>query len=289
MTQKNWDNGVQPIPRPKGGAPTEPEKAEEAAATNENIQIDKHATTELNTSLLETLVSGGAISSERFKELVTRVDHLDVVAKVFLLEGTPFVFAKSPMKYMVFREQVADRFHVGYQDVCIVGSAKLGFSPAAHKYGKSFAEESDVDVVIISEELFDRGSQRVFDRLRNLGPSPRSVKGKENPQVEQSDWRAIKDGLRNYYFQNLNPTLLLDTDPLRNDIFERIRSTTPLFLALNPIVFVSKIRCRIFRNWKAAESYYTNTLRELRDHFAGQAIETDEDDEALGSPVALTG
>ena len=31
---------------------------------------------------------------------------------------------------MGFREQVADRFHVGYQDICIVGSAKLGFSPS---------------------------------------------------------------------------------------------------------------------------------------------------------------
>ena len=47
--------------------------------------------------LLESLVAGGMIQVEKFKELVLMVDHLDVVAKVFILEGTPFVFAKSPM------------------------------------------------------------------------------------------------------------------------------------------------------------------------------------------------
>jgi hypothetical protein len=89
----------------------------------------------------------------------------------------------------------------------------------------------------------------------------------------------VKDGIRNYVYQNFNPGLLPDTDPMKLDIFQRIRSTTPLFLALEPTVFVSKIRCRIFRNWKAAESYYANTLRVLRRKFHGDSVEGDLEDE----------
>ena len=129
----------------------------EEAVTNDKAPDRGSVSTESHKKLLDTLVAGGAITCDKFREFVLKVDHLDVIAKVFLLEGTPFVFAKSPMRYMVFREQVADRFHVGYQDVCIVGSAKLGFSPSPKKFGKHFAEESDVDVVIISDELFDKG------------------------------------------------------------------------------------------------------------------------------------
>jgi len=118
--------------------------------------------------LLHALTGIKAPSADEFKELVLKLDHHQILAKVFLLEGTPHVFARSPMKYVVFREQVADRFGVGSQDVCIVGSAKLGFSPSPHRYGKPFSETSDVDVVLISEPLFYDGSRELFSVLNRL-------------------------------------------------------------------------------------------------------------------------
>jgi hypothetical protein len=233
--------------------------------------------------LLDLLVNAPAVSAESLKRLVLSIDNHDVLAKVFLLEGAPKVFESSPMKYMIFREQVADRFDVGYQDICIVGSAKLGFSPSPHKFGKPFAEESDVDVVIISEEMFDRGTLHLFRYLNQLGPNLTDFGfGKGNarqvrPDLSEAVWRSMKEGVRNYVYQNFNPGLLPDTDPLKLDIFQKIRSTSPLFMALEPKVFVSKIRCRFFRNWKAAEGYYSNTLRQLArtiDEDEGEPVET---------------
>lgn len=208
--------------------------------------VPKTSTLEASHSdLLKLLVVGGSIPSDKFKELVLEVDHLDVIAKVFLLEGTPYVFAQSPMKYMVFREQVADRFQVGYQDVCVVGSAKLGFSPSPQKFGKVFAEESDVDVVIISDKLFDQGTLKLFEHLNRVGPSlhvfghseNRSSKnsGKEKPEkaspVKADEWRAIKEGVRNYVYQNFNPALL----PGRHDPRARSRARSPTRRARVPM------------------------------------------------------
>jgi hypothetical protein len=230
--------------------------------------------------------------SEDFKELVVSLDNHQLLAKVFLLEGTPFVFKDSPMKYTVFREQVGDQFGIGSQDVCIVGSAKLGFSPSPTKFGQPFAETSDVDVVVVSFELFDRGSRELFAHLNSFGPQIHEVRAFVDPHekhkpkgvapsVDLKQWKTVKDAVRNYTYQNLNPALLPSEHPLRRDIFEKISSTSGIFCALEPQVFVSKIRARIFRNWKAAEDYYTNTLRELKRVLKDAApAEHEDDDEA---------
>jgi hypothetical protein len=223
---------------------------------------------------LLTLLSGTKTpSSDEFKRLVTSIDSHSVLAKVFILEGVPFVFASGPMKYMIFREQVAERFEVGSQDVCIVGSAKLGFSPApTDKFGTPFAETSDVDVVIISDTLFHHGSRELFRYLTG------ELKRKYDDDTPHGDYesddvipntagRSVRDALRNYVYQNFNPGLLPDGHSLQIEIFGKISGTSGLFLALEPQVFVSKIRCRIFRNWRAAEDYYANSLRVLQKHF----------------------
>jgi hypothetical protein len=195
------------------------------------------------------------------------------------------------MKYTVFREQVGDQFGIGSQDVCIVGSAKLGFSPSPGKYGQPFAETSDVDVVVVSFELFDKGSRELFAYLNSFGPQIHEIrpfiephlrdKAKGNPPaIGLQDWKTVKDAVRNYTYQNLNPALLPVEHPLRREIFDKIGSTSGIFCALEPQVFVSKIRARIFRNWKAAEDYYTNTLRELKRVLKDSAPVEHEDDEA---------
>lgn len=213
--------------------------------------------------LLELLLNTSHLKPDDLQSLLLAMDNFDVVAKVFLLEGTPFVFSSSPMKYLIFREQVADRFKIGYQDVCIVGSAKLGFSPSPQKFGKPFAESSDVDVVIISSEMFDQGTHELFKHLRTSGPE-HTYDDNTPIQVGGREWRMHKEAIRNFVYENFNPSHLPEGNDLRGEIFNNISSTSALFLALEPQVFVSKIRCRIFRHWRAAESYYVNTLRAIK-------------------------
>ena len=246
----------------------------------------KMQTPQSNTKLLALLAGQKTPSPDELKQLILALDNHRVLAKVFLLEGTPFVFENRPMKYVIFREQVADRFEIGSQDVCIVGSAKLGYSPGSHKFGTPFAETSDVDVVIISEPLFYKGSRQLFETLNHLEPSvydARSAIFNQTtplPQVDLKDWLTVKDSIRNFVYQNFNPGLLPFDHPLRKEIFENMASTSGLFLALEPQVFVSKIRCRVFRTWKAAEDYYSNTLREAKFSLMGEKTPEPEIEDA---------
>jgi hypothetical protein len=228
------------------------------------------AASDAQKKLLDILVKSSSLTPDELRSLLLSMDNFDVLAKVFLLEGAPYVFANRPMKYLIFREQVADRFEIGSQDVCIVGSAKLGFSPSPYKFGKPFAETSDVDVVIISSKWFDEGTHEVFADLRNVGPRYDYDWSNTNPvSVPADDWRRLKEAVKNFTFENFNPSNLSDGNALKDKIFSNISSTSALFLALEPQVFVSKIRCRIFRHWRAAEAYYVNSLRSLKGVLSG--------------------
>lgn len=243
-------------------------------------------------TLLQLLKGSTTPKPEELRRMCAVIDSHQVLAKVFLLEGVPYVFKESPMKYVIFREQVADRFDVGSQDVCIVGSAKLGYSPSPTKFGVPFHEESDVDVVIVSEPLFYRGSRELFEVLNAMGPRPLwGNPGSSNKpmSVDNDVWTDMKQAIRNFVYENFNPGLLPFGHPSQIDIFDRIKTTSGLFLALEPQVFVSKIRCRIFRTWKSAENYYANSLREAGRYFREEAfaeIEPEDADNDRSSPPA---
>ena len=241
------------------------------------------------TKLLHAMKAGGIPKLEDFRDLVKQLEHHHILARVFLLDGTPHVFVNSPMKYIIFKEQVAAEFGLGSQDVCIVGSARIGFSPTPSKFGQLFSETSDVDVVLISEPLFLEGSQALFQELNTAGPRLTFSPGhpQKDVHVEGAVWKTLKEAIRNFVFNNFNPGNLSGSHPLRIRIFNGISGTTGLFLALEPQVFVSKMRCRIFRTWKAAEDYYANSLREAHKKLRGERAEPIEDEEDISPPSEI--
>ena len=60
---------------------------------------------------------------------------------------------------LALRQRVADHFKVAVENVIIVGSAKIGFTMRPKKgrpIYSAFRPESDVDIAIVSDVLFDR-------------------------------------------------------------------------------------------------------------------------------------
>lgn len=90
-----------------------------------------------------------------FKQQLINLENEDEIrdfCRKLVLHGTPFIFHENEHKYYEFRKRIAENFEVSFHEVYITGSAKLGFSP--HK-GKDFDLDSDVDIAIISEKLFE--------------------------------------------------------------------------------------------------------------------------------------
>lgn len=84
-------------------------------------------------------------------------EYLRIVRK-YLIHGIPYVFKDNPNRYYDFREQIASHWHVGFQEVLILGSGKLGYS--YHK-DSEFSVESDIDVAIVNQSLFEDFYQEI--------------------------------------------------------------------------------------------------------------------------------
>ena len=93
-----------------------------------------------------------------------------------LLHGTPHVFVGREGEFFDFRRRIADKFQVGFHEVFVVGSAKLGFSPYKEK---EFDLDSDIDVVIVSDKLFDDFMDQIRNYQGQLRRSRRVVSTRE--------------------------------------------------------------------------------------------------------------
>lgn len=99
-----------------------------------------------------------------------------------LLHGTPFVFVGREDAFFDFRRRIADKFGVGFHEVFVVGSAKLGFSPYKEK---DFDLDSDIDVVIVSQRLFNDFMEQIRFYQGELRRSRRAVSTREQQLYHQ--------------------------------------------------------------------------------------------------------
>lgn len=71
------------------------------------------------------------MTEQKFKEIIKESDSLEkrlVFVQKFLFHGIPEVFKNREEDYFEFRNRIVNKFNVGFHEVFIVGSAKLGFS-----------------------------------------------------------------------------------------------------------------------------------------------------------------
>jgi len=110
------------------------------------------------------------------------------------------------------RRRISDQFNISMREVFLVGSAKIGCT-LTHKPKRAplspFGDESDVDVAIISEQLFNQYWKLVFDHWADAG-----------------DWSKAGK-FKSYLFRGwLRPDMMpVDSEfPISNDWFEFFRS-----------------------------------------------------------------
>jgi hypothetical protein len=90
-----------------------------------------------------------------FLEIV-KINSPEFVVQRYILDEPPFAFRENMEQYYELRKLVCEKFGIHYMDFSIIGSAKLGFSLNPDKIGKAFSEDSDIDIAIISNQLFDK-------------------------------------------------------------------------------------------------------------------------------------
>ncbi|MBD2767516.1 hypothetical protein IC235_06385 [Hymenobacter sp. BT664] len=101
-----------------------------------------------------------------FKNDLLSLSNTQLVNKYYLSGGS---FALDDSMHHQIREKVANHFQVDFSKVFLVGSAKLGFSIKPKRRFLPFRDESDIDIVIISQDLYERIWQELYSFERNGG------------------------------------------------------------------------------------------------------------------------
>ena len=133
---------------------------------------------------------------EMFKETLKNeaITPMEIVRR-YLIYGNPFVYEHDLEQYYALKERIAHQFNIHPHSVIMVGSAKLGFSIAPKKLWKPFDDESDIDIVIVSETAFIRYWSILLLSNDNIS--------RENN--DERDYRRFKD----YFFRGwIRPDLL---------------------------------------------------------------------------------
>jgi hypothetical protein len=102
-----------------------------------------------------------------------------VVSKWILERPTPYFFQKDHLAYIQWKNQLATKLGVDPHSIIVVGSANIGFSLNPDKNWKSFDDESDIDIAIISSDHF----QQAWYFLRHIKPAERYRLSKEMQTV----------------------------------------------------------------------------------------------------------
>ena len=92
----------------------------------------------------------------------------ELVVQRHIVHASPFVFDGDERLAFSLKFEISKYFGVNPDDVKMVGSAKLGFSIAPDQLWKPFDDESDIDMVIVSPEVFDRFWKQLYNFNINL-------------------------------------------------------------------------------------------------------------------------
>lgn len=169
-----------------------------------------------------------------------------------ILHGTPKVFENNEEGYYKFRKRIADKFDISFHEVFIVGSAKLGFSP--HKR-KLFDYESDIDVSIISSNLYEKIMSYIHDYQVQLKMSRRSVSKREIDAYHN----FLEYGAIGWMRPDLLPTSFR-IDELKKDWFDFFNSIS----FGHSEVGNYKVAAGAFKSYKHLEKYSLNSIASVQ-------------------------
>ncbi len=216
-------------------------------------------------------------TADEWRELV-EVFSPEAIAHKLLLAQVPYVFRNEPLKYALFRRNIADGFRVEPTNVFIVGSAMAGRSLKGPEIDTEYSPKSDIDTLIVSEHLFTSYVMKSLEWVKDI-TKPTFAPGKQ-PQSPQLTPEHVKHvgWLANHAYKGIwRPDSLPKESAVRQGFFQKFAdvSLKTLGLQLSEDT-VAKVNGRVARSFEDAMRDLANSILRLRNEFRGEEVEPEE-------------
>lgn len=174
-------------------------------------------------------------------------DIYEIVNKYILCEDC-VCFSGEKDLIRRLKTAIADHFHLHLKNIEIVGSGKLGISLNEERFGKPFDSQSDIDLIVVSSELFDRAW---IELLMLDYKYPHRLRGNDRDFLRES-FETIHKGY-------LSPNKLPEASNFGKNWWAIFNGLSNKAKYEN-----RKIRGRLFKNWFCVEKYYSLQLIKLK-------------------------
>lgn len=193
------------------------------------------------------------MSLDEFNKVLRACDSADerkTFLQKFIFHGTPFIFKGQESDYFDFRQLIANKFDVGFQEVFIVGSAKLGFNYIKET---EFNYESDIDVVIVSEKVFEYYAWLICEYQYNFDKFKKVITERELDMYNRFLRYMIKGWMR----PDLLP-LSFQSEEIKNEWFDFFKGIS----YGKSVAGNYKVAAGVFKTYKYLERYHINGIED---------------------------
>src|SRR5216684_4062565 len=204
------------------------------------------------------------LTAQEFKALLLAAP-LDKLVHETIFGGEVYAFRDVPQALTTLKTHLVSRLHLLNPDnVVVVGSAKTGFSVAPDTFARQFSQDSDIDVVIVDEALFD-ACWITLVRWHYLRPN----------RMVSREFRWARDRIDDIYWGWLSPDRIKFESVSKSQALEPLRDLgTQWFNAfksvgLYPEFATRNVNGRLYRTWAHALEYHVSGLRRIKERFSG--------------------
>lgn len=148
-------------------------------------------------------------------------------------------------EYDKFKRFISQNLDVHFNNIAIVGSAKTGYSFNPKNKLRRFSDQSDIDIILVSDKLFKQISSAYLQMYYNQEVIP--------------EYEAVAKSVFKNFISLKDPTLK------HKVIIDWQKKVSPFLKDLQLIFSIKNpINYRIYESWESVESYHYYGLKQLK-------------------------
>ena len=184
-----------------------------------------------------------------FEELL-KTREAEWIVEHHLFKGTPFYSSSHPDVHNQLIVSISRGLRVPKADICVVGSARIGFSLSPQRFGEPFSQFSDLDVIVVSNELFDLSWLDILT-YRQVDHATMSFRTRQSLRSHREKDYIYKGWI---YPESVVEALAIGESWLRT------------FSGLSRIVELAdrNVGGRLYKSWQHAMHYHRRSLESLK-------------------------
>jgi len=198
------------------------------------------------------------MTSEELRQLILEQTDTQLLEPCLHDDAAPYVFHRKPAAWDTFRDVLVQRLNISRDDIRVVGSGRFGFSFKPGRNLRPYQDDSDIDVIVVNDELFDQLWLMLLEAAYPRSPITELIGGWVGRRRNEvyTGWLSPLEIKLDARIFGSKATPVLDFNAKWFNTFKEA--------SRHPPRRHEDISARLYRTWRHAELYHLGNFATLR-------------------------